>query len=347
MELFIHQRKAAEFYTNHCTAQVLNEALNCEIITYPKIENPLNRIFLSLLVATRSSVAILSGKRLVYQFPPKIEVIPTILISQAIGRKPIAIVHDLDYLRKIQNLGLRAILDSKGFRMLRNSLVILHRGRMWELLVQNQIYPQSPINFWPHFICNQASDKAYKRATTDVKPVLVYAGNLILEKCAFLTDMGKLKRPVTLYGNASFEIRGNQISIELPFEDAYPPSLSTPALGLIWDGDSIEQLRGVYGDYQRINLPAKMSLYLAMGIPVVVSSDSNMADFVRISGIGICVNNLYEIPLTFSKEAWNSFLESSEKFGEQVRSGDDLVLAIEKVFASLQRNKLTPRNRMI
>lgn len=284
-----------------------------------------------MLLAITSISKFISGKRLVFQFPPKVEVIPSILIAQWLGIKPIAIVHDLDYLRKIENFGLRCILDPKGFRMLRHSAVIIHPGGMWNLLVENGITPKANINFWPHIITNQVSSKNKISPATEVSPTLLYAGNLVQEKCRFLKDLKKLQRPVSLYGESNFEITGEQISIHPPFKEDKPPELLVPALGLVWDGDSIEGLQGNYGEYQKLNLPAKLSLYLAMGIPVVVSVESNISKFVNDSGIGISVNNLYEIPLTFSSEVWNSYLEKSSTIGKKVLDGQDFIAAFETI----------------
>jgi len=331
LKLFIYQREFAEFPSNIACAKILNERLGCKIYNYSKIDTPVLRILIGLILAIKASRRIIRGNTLVYQFPPKVEVIPTILLSQLIRNRPVAIVHDLDYLRNIQNFGLRCVLDPKGFRMLRNSTVIIHQGRMWDLLVQNRIFPKSYINFWPHLISKENSQNLNYASNEAVAPILFYAGNLIVEKCGFLKDINKLERLIHLYGNTNFPIESTNILINPYFPEDTPPQISSPTIGLIWDGDSMTSLAGTYGDYQKLNLPAKLSLYLAMGIPVVVSSESNIAKFVIDSGIGICVNSLYEIPKTFIRKDWEIFENNSREIGKKVKNGDDLVLAFERL----------------
>jgi hypothetical protein len=331
LKLIIHQRKSAEFFTNYCCAKVLHASFDCKIVTYPKLENPLMRILLSTFLATRAVGQIIGGRKLVYQFPPKIEVIPAILLAQAFGRRPIAIVHDLDYLRNIRNHGLLFILDSHGHRMLRHSTVIVHKGRMADVLKEQNIFPKSYIQYWPHLLEKKPKMEDSSRQFVEVEPVLLYAGNLNLKKCQFVESLDYLNRKITLYGTANFEIKSKNISLFPPFMDATPPKISAPTLGLIWDGDSIDGLQGTYGEYQKINLPAKLSLYLAIGIPVVVSIESNMVEFVRHKGIGICVQSLQQIPITFSSEEWRFYVGNVQRLSQEMFKGSDLIAAFRSL----------------
>ena len=65
--------------------------------------------------------------------------------------------------------------------------------------------------------------------------------------------------------------------------------------GLIWDGISIESCDGNYGNYLRINNPHKMSLYMAAGLPVIVWTESALAEFVSKYNVGIIVNSLVDL----------------------------------------------------
>ena len=329
--LFIHQRIGAEFFTNYVCAELLNRNFDCRINYYRNFRNPIFRLVLSLYLSATGLVQIISGRKLVYQFPPKIEVIPLIFLSQIIRRPPISIVHDLDYLRKITNHGLLFSLDPKGFRMLRYSDVIVHQGRMWDLLVQHNVQPKAYIKFWPYLLSHDIRSSNTSENSKEISPTILYAGNLVKEKCGFLEDIGKLNRHIDIYGQADFINKHKCISIHPPFKEKEPPKIVTPTFGLIWDGDSLNGLEGLYGEYQKLNLPAKLSLYLAMGIPVIVSTDSNMARFVLDSGIGICVNNLYEIPHRFESNNWNSMVKKCHELSEEVTGGFDFIRAFKQL----------------
>ena len=60
-------------------------------------------------------------------------------------------------------------------------------------------------------------------------------------------------------------------------------------------GDAITGGEGRYGRYLRFNNPHKLSLYVALGLPVVVWSEAAVARLVRERGIGVAVSDLREL----------------------------------------------------
>jgi hypothetical protein len=65
--------------------------------------------------------------------------------------------------------------------------------------------------------------------------------------------------------------------------------------GLVWDGDSLNECTGDWGEYLRINDPHKTSFYLRAGIPVIVWKEAAMAPFIEQQKVGISVGSLSEI----------------------------------------------------
>lgn len=65
--------------------------------------------------------------------------------------------------------------------------------------------------------------------------------------------------------------------------------------GLVWDGNSITTCNGLLGTYLKYNSSHKLSLYLAIGIPLIVWKQSAIADLVEQEKIGITVESLTEI----------------------------------------------------
>ena len=65
--------------------------------------------------------------------------------------------------------------------------------------------------------------------------------------------------------------------------------------GLVWDGDSLDECTGDWGEYLRINDPHKTSFYLRAGIPVIVWSQAAMAPFIEEQKVGIAVDGIHQL----------------------------------------------------
>ena len=125
---------------------------------------------------------------------------------------------------------------------------------------------------------------------------LVYAGNFSKSKFIYtLKDsINPQKLKILLYGLPIPKVETDAVEYKGTFESEQIESVEGN-WGLVWDGDSIDGCTGDYGDYLRVNAPFKMSLYLAMGIPVVVWSKSAMARYVKDYHLGITVDSINDI----------------------------------------------------
>ena len=84
--------------------------------------------------------------------------------------------------------------------------------------------------------------------------------------------------------------------------------------GLIWDGGSIEECSGEMGEYLQYNNPHKLSLYLAVGLPVIVPNNSAISHFVIKNNLGITVESLTELPkrlINVTNAEYNSFKDNA------------------------------------
>jgi hypothetical protein len=112
--------------------------------------------------------------------------------------------------------------------------------------------------------------------------------------------------------------------------------------GLIWDGDSTEEITGLMGNYIRYNTPHKTSLYLAAGLPVIISGNAAIADFIRSNNIGVCINSLAEIStraLGKDEEEYKKMKQNARQIGEKLRKGEYLKNALIKTRNFLEKNK--------
>ena len=117
------------------------------------------------------------------------------------------------------------------------------------------------------------------------------------------------------------------------------PGALRGSFGLVWDGESADTCTGVYGEYLKINNPHKTSLYLAAGHPVIVWSQSAMADFVRENQVGIAVDSLNEVKEAIdqvSGEEYELMCRRAEKLSQKLRAGAYLKTALEKACAAAE-----------
>ena len=109
--------------------------------------------------------------------------------------------------------------------------------------------------------------------------------------------------------------------------------------GLVWDGDTIETCSGGKGEYLRINNPHKLSLYLAIGLPVIIWDEAAEADFVLKEHVGITVKSLYELSDKLSKVSdsdYENMKHNAQIVGARLRNGEYMTKAIKKAEEKIQ-----------
>lgn len=97
--------------------------------------------------------------------------------------------------------------------------------------------------------------------------------------------------------------------------------------GLSWDGDGISALEGVIGNYLKYISPHKVSLYIAAGLPVIISKESALAGFIEENKLGVTISSLYDIEeelKNLSEKEIQLIQKSVSKMSERLRKGDML-----------------------
>lgn len=176
---------------------------------------------------------------------------------------------------------------------------------------------------WPYLLPGDVA-----RVPNDAPPFplqIIFAGNL--DKSAFLSQLGKLQNPyyqIKLYGGG--DKSGLLIDDFVSFHGIFSPDQPTITgdWGIIWDGDSLETCSGEVGRYVAINAPHKLSLYLSMGIPVIVWKQAAVAPFVEERGLGIAISNLYELEerlRMMTAEEYQAIKQAVLAVSHEVRTG--------------------------
>jgi glycosyltransferase involved in cell wall biosynthesis len=291
----------------------------------------LSQISLLVLLRLRKS------DKFFYNFPPTVLDLPIILSAMLKRANCVAIIHDLDYLRNLPNRSMKIIMDPYGFKILKKSFVVSQNSAMTDELSRHGVLVKEEIGFFPYLLEEVAPTLTHVTNSSDIDVELIYAGNLKTIKSPFLGTYLKDFVPITLYGvNFPDSLKG-VVPYEGYFDPSHPPQMLTPKFGLVWDGESCESLQGSFGEYLYYNSPHKASLYIAMGIPVIVSEESALADIVDNLGIGLTVPNISSVPRTITSSEYLTLKSKVESFRAEIVSG--------KLFADLlKRISNLPQN---
>ena len=168
---------------------------------------------------------------------------------------------------------------------------------------------------------------------------VAYAGNL--EHGLFLNRVGALKsdNPSVLfrvYGQPYTQQMAEQPNLEyMGTSEPYAlPAKLKASYGLVWYGNSLDEVGGSIGPYLSIITPHKASLYLLCGIPLIVPEHTAVADLVQQYKLGIVIANLHEIQAAMdavSPEEYTSMCNHARSVATSVATGQGFRLALQEV----------------
>lgn len=244
----------------------------------------------------------------------------------------IAIVHDIDILR-----GENGEYQNKQYNILRNlpDVWIVHNNYMINELCQRGFERDRMVNL-----------EIFDYLIEDYQSVkygdgIIIAGNLDKKKSGYVYKLNQVS-------NVQFNLFGANYTSKLCaynifYFGAFLPNDLIQNLqgkyGLVWDGDTIETCSGGKGEYLRINNPHKLSLYLAIGLPVIIWDEAAEADFVLKEHVGITVKSLYELSDKLSKVSdsdYENMKHNAQIVGARLRNGEYMTKAIKKAEEKIQ-----------
>ena len=230
--------------------------------------------------------------------------------------KFISLVHDVEELRKSRY---DSYYEEEFNFMLRIAdVLIVHNVQMKQFFLSKGVQEEKIVvlEIFDYLQC----DEKIKKPKFDRS--ISIAGNLDVEKCQYLGELGKLNRvTINLYGpNFSESLKTNKNII---YHGSFPANEISAQLcqgfGLVWDGKSIDTCNGDYGEYLKYNNPHKLSLYLSSGIPVIIWAKAAEAPFVKQNNLGICVDSLQQLEKVLCDLSEDRYLEFSKSVF-QIRS---------------------------
>lgn len=236
------------------------------------------------------------------------------------------VVHDLDSLRGIERKNKNEIHD-----LSRCHSIIAHTPAMKQFLVEKGIEAKKIhiLYLFPYL----TEDKILDLDKYDV-PTIIFAGNIT--KSPFVNELHKVageELAFNIYGNGAADFKPSKyVEYKGVFSPDHPGVIEGN-WGLVWDGSALDTCNGLYGEYLRYNSSHKVSLYLSLGIPVILWSQSSLRQFVEERNLGITVDsleNLYTVLSNLSSERLKAIRKSVREYAPILRNGDVLRMFIEK-----------------
>lgn len=240
---------------------------------------------------------------------------------------PVTIIHDLDGVRYKD----KEKLEKEIKYLNKSKYIISHNSKMTELLIRNGVTKNKikNLNIFD-YILKEEDREINKIKTSDI----CFAGNL--EKSLFIYKLKKIKNVKMDVFGINYQEEKNQGDFN--YCGAYPPNEIHKKLsgryGLIWDGDSLKECNGLYGEYLKYNNPHKFSLYVAAGIPVVTWKKAAIAEFIDKENLGITVDSLYDLEkelLNLSNEEYEEKVKNILKLREKIINGEILTKLIQEI----------------
>lgn len=239
----------------------------------------------------------------------------------------VSIIHDLDGLRERNKEKIKNEIKYLN----KSKYIISHNSKMTELLIRNGVTKNKikNLNIFD-YILKEEDREVNKIKTSDI----CFAGNL--EKSLFIYKLKKIKNVKMDVFGINYQEEKNQGDFN--YCGAYPPNEIHKKLsgryGLIWDGDSLKECNGLYGEYLKYNNPHKFSLYVAAGIPVITWKKAAIAEFIDKENLGITVDSLYDLEkelLNLSNEEYEEKVKNVLKLREKIINGEILTKLIQEI----------------
>lgn len=261
------------------------------------------------------------GDHLLIQYPMKKFVTPATLCAHLKGATVTVLIHDLGCFRRK-----KLTVAHEMRRMNRLDHIIAHNPSMKAFMEQNGC--TTPIRCLGIFdYLSPSQPAAY---ATPHKPwTVIYAGGLAPSRNPFLYELDAHIKgwKMELYGK-HFDAEKAQGWQHIHFNGLLPPdTLLAQAegdFGLVWDGNSMDECSGSWGEYLRVNNPHKTSFYLRAQVPVIIWSQAALAPFILEHGIGIAVDRLEDINTALAAltpEQYATMRENARRIGGLIADG--------------------------
>lgn len=256
------------------------------------------------------------GDLVVYQYPAYSRVLGDYFIKVAKKIRnclKVVLIHDLDSLR-IYRDSPKDITRELKFLNEFDSIICHNKVMKKWLELQGITKPVYALEIFDYDDNTQISN----RKKDDP---IVFAGNL--EKSKFL-ELLTSKINFNVFGVSPADSYPRNIHYQGAFPAEQLGEHLSGSFGLVWDGDSLDECSGMTGEYMKYNNPHKTSLYLSLGIPVIIWDSAALSSFIEDNEVGIAVSNLNELDQiisNISEERYMIIKNNAIKMAGKIRNG--------------------------
>ncbi|MGV0030888.1 sugar transferase [Latilactobacillus curvatus] len=295
-------------------------------------QSRISKLFSSRHVWKKVLHAAKEGDIVVYQYPTLSRIFGDYFIKVARKKNlvKIIILHDVDSLRGF--LKNRHDVDREINFINDFDYVIAHNAKMKEwLLASGVTKPVEILEIFDYRLENERVDleNVYKDES------VIFAGNLM--KSPFLVDLN-IKTTIKLFGIDPADNYPDNIDYQGAFTPMELESKMIGKYGLVWDGKSIHTCLGPVGEYTKYNNPHKTSLYLSLGIPVIMWKKAALSEFIISNNVGIVVDDLSELDIILSnitKEQYLTMKENAMRISKKIGHGYFIDKSINNIINNL------------
>lgn len=231
-----------------------------------------------------------------YPFDQRRRIYPLLTYCRLKGLRLLGLIHDLHALRfgasQVREIAILRLFDG----------LISHNPVMSRWLRQAGIHrPVVDLQLFDYLLAPSPEPPVSWHESAWSGPLKVLcAGNLSHGKARYIYDPCLAEVDgveISLFG-AFFEperMPPSHVRYQGVFDPDAPALDARYHFGLVWDGDSARSVEGNFGKYMRYNNPHKVSLYVALGLPMVVWEEAAIAGFVLAQGMGVAISDLREL----------------------------------------------------
>lgn len=243
-------------------------------------------------------------------------------VARLRGARTVTIIHDLGSFRR------KKLTPQKEIGRLMHTDYVIASNSVMQSWIQEHGFTKmtGAIELFDY---HSSTDNAGRTDYRQGHARVVYAGALSVRKTSFLLDIHKYINSwrLHIYGNRT-GLPGLPHSDRLLFHDFAPPeefiSSVDADFGLVWDGHSLDECTGDFGEYLRYNTPHKVSFYIRAGLPVIIWKEAALAGIVEREHIGICIGSLKELDRVLdgiTPEDYSEMCRNVGRICERFRNG--------------------------
>lgn len=250
------------------------------------------------------------------------------ILRKRSSAKIVLLVHDIESLRLSADHPEFLAAEIRRFNSV-DGLIVHNQAMADWLNKQGVTVPMSQLQLFDYV-------NPQRLITDATSSNICFAGNL--RKAQFLNAVPFKQLQVDVFGDGLTLTNSQLIDHGSKSPDELPKYL-TDRFGLIWDGDSADTCSGEYGEYLKYNSPHKASLYLSSGLPVIVWSQSALAQIVSSLGVGLAVGSLTEIEPVLSELSDAEYLRMKHAAldtAKKLRTGQMIESTVDSIEQKLQ-----------